>query len=230
MVRYSILFIFLFSFFASHMYAEQGFIVESIGNARTIESRKNLIKEVLSSDEMQFGYRALSIVLDSGLIEPRGQMKWKLIRLSPHVSRDAEFLKLLVHEVAHYIDIYTLIKWSNLQDSSLAFYRISWEAPKTKKWEETLSSFVSGYAATNQYEDFAESFTFYIFHNRIFADRALKSESLRKKYLFFRNEIFPEWTFEDTDFSIGTIPSYLWDTTKVPVSVKKYLYFLADSI
>lgn len=75
MVRYSILFIFLFSFFASHMYAEQGFIVESIGNARTIESRKNLIKEVLSSDEMQFGYRALSIVLDSGLIEPRGQMK-----------------------------------------------------------------------------------------------------------------------------------------------------------
>lgn len=75
MVRYSLLFIFFLSFLASHAYAEQGFIVESIGNMRTIESRKNLIKEVLSSDEMQFGYRALSIVLDSGLIEPRGQMK-----------------------------------------------------------------------------------------------------------------------------------------------------------
>jgi hypothetical protein len=51
--------------------------------------------------------------------------------------------------------------------------------------------FVSGYAAANQYEDFAESLVFYIFHNATFADRALRSESLRQKYLFFANSLFP---------------------------------------
>ncbi len=85
-------------------------------------------------------------------------------------------------------------------------------------------SFISGYAATNQYEDFAESFTFYIFHNREFADRAMKNESLRQKYLFFSNSIFTGGAFVDTDFRIGKIPKYLWDTTKIPISVQKYLY------
>jgi hypothetical protein len=212
------------------IFAEEGFIVESIGTTRNIDARKKIVETVLSSDEMQFWYRALSIVLDSGLIEPRGQMKWRIIRLSPQVRADSEFLQLLVHEVAHYIDIYSFISSGNRRDVSTQFYRISWDAPKTKKSGETLSSFISGYASTNQYEDFAETFTFYVFHNTTFSERALRNETLRKKYLFFANEVFPDWAFQDTDFSVGIVPGYLWDTTKVPVSVKKYLYFLAQSI
>jgi len=86
--------------------------------------------------------------------------------------------------------------------------------------------FVSGYAATNQYEDFAESFVFYIFHNATFADRALRSESIRQKYLFFANTVFARGYFQGTDFSIGRVPSYVWDTTKIAYSLQKYLYFL----
>ena len=51
--------------------AGEGFIVESIGSSKNIEPRKRLIEEVLSSDQMHFGYRALSIILDTKLIEPR---------------------------------------------------------------------------------------------------------------------------------------------------------------
>ena len=86
--------------------------------------------------------------------------------------------------------------------------------------------FVSGYAATNQYEDFAETFVFYVFHNSTFADRALRSESLRLKYLFFMNSVFPMGAYQGTDFSIGRVPSYLWDTTKISFSLQKYLYSL----
>lgn len=229
MLRIAFFISFLFSFFPIVL-AGDGFLVESIGTMKNMESRKNLIEQVLSSDEMHFWYRALSIVLDTSLVEPRGQMKGRLIRISPHVQRDAEFLKLLVHEVAHYIDIYTFIVSKQSSDPSTAFYKISWENAKTKRAWESISSFVSWYAATNQYEDFAESFTFYVFHNGTFAERAIKNESLRKKYLFFLNEVFPDGAFQDTDFAIGIVPSYLWDTTKVPVSVKKYLYSLADSI
>ncbi len=222
-----ILLIVIFCFVSLPIFsAGEGFIVESIGSSKNIEPRKRLIEEVLSSDQMHFGYRALSIILDTKLIEPRGQMTWKSIRLSPSVSKDAEFIQLLVHEVAHYIDIYSLISVAKNPDPSSHFYEISWEWSKTKKANETIASFISWYAATNQWEDFAESFTFYVFHNDEFAERALKNESLRKKYLFFGEYVFVDGTFLDTDFGIGKVPSYIWDTTKVPVSVKKYLYFL----
>ncbi len=206
--------------------AGEGFIVESIGSSKNIEPRKRLIEAVLSSDQMHFWYRALSIILDTKLIEPRWQMSGKSIRLSPSVAKDAEFVQLLVHEVAHYIDIYSLISLGKTIDPSSRFYEISWEGSKTKKPNETIASFISWYATTNQWEDFAESFTFYVFHNDEFAERALKNESLRKKYLFLSEYVFPDGAFLDTDFGIGKVPSYIWDTTKVPVSVKKYLYFL----
>jgi hypothetical protein len=207
-------------------FASQGFVVESIGSTKNTESRKRLVENVLSTDSMYFGYSALSIILDAKLIEPRWQLKGRSIRLSSLVKNDSEFLKLLVHELGHYVDIYNLISFGKEQDPSSAFYAISWESSKTKKSTEWLESFISWYAATNQWEDFAESFTFYIFHNDEFADRALKNESLRQKYLFFSNVVFSQWAFIDTDFVIGTVPAYIWDTTKIPVSVKKYLYFI----
>ena len=51
--------------------AGEGFIIESIGSSKNVEPRKRLIEEVLSSDQMHFSYRALSIILDTKLIEPR---------------------------------------------------------------------------------------------------------------------------------------------------------------
>lgn len=88
------------------------------------------------------------------------------------------------------------------------------------------NDFVTGYAATNQYEDFAESFIVYMFHNEQFAALGLKNEILRKKYLFFRDYVFPDGSFEGTDFTVGEIPGYSWDSTKISFSLKKYLYFI----
>lgn len=71
---------------------------------------------------------------------------------------------------------------------------------------------------------------FYVFHNRAFLDRAMRDETIRQKYLFFHSTVFPKGTFVDTDFSLGKVPGYLWDTTKLPISLQKYLYSLASSI
>lgn len=225
------IFIFLLSFFTLlPLHAlEDGFVVESIGNAPNIGARKILIQNILRSDTMHFSYSALRIILDMNQKEPRGKMQGHQITLSPHVPKDSEFIKLLVHEVSHYIDIFYLTSalWKG-KDPSEYFYRVSWIDKTTKKSWENLSSFVSGYAATNQYEDFAESLTFYIFHNDEFMERALKNDSLRQKYLFIANYVFKDGEFLDTNFGITKVPSYLWDTTKLPVSVKKYLYSLAQ--
>ncbi len=153
-------------------------------------------------------------------------MTGKKITLSSTILKEGEFVQLLLHEIGHYVDIYMLMNTAKHNDPSSLFYNISWQNKNTKKPNETIGSFISGYAATNQYEDFAESFTFYMFHNREFSDRALKNESLRQKYLFFAENVFTQGEFSDTDFGIGYVPSYFWDTTKISISVKKYLYSL----
>ena len=206
--------------------AGETFSVSTNGSLRNLDARKRLIEEILDADSMRFGYSALSIVIDANQVEPRGKMQWHAITLSATVSRDSEFVKLLVHEVGHFIDIYSLVAGSNDIDPSDVFYGISWQDKTTKKANEKLANFVSGYAATNKFEDFAESFTFYVFHNREFVDRAMKNETLRQKYLFFSNSVFTGGEFIDSDFRIGKIPNYLWDTTKIPISVQKYLYSL----
>lgn len=194
-------------------------------NNDVTQSRKQMILSIVGSRLMDFSIDSLLVKLDKNQKEPRGKTQWKTITLSPWVEKDAEFAGLFVHEFAHVVDIVGLPNKQG-KDLSNDFYRISWSLPTVKKATEKQSSFVSGYAATNQYEDFAESFVFYVFHNRVFAERALRDESLRQKYLFFREHIFADGQFEDSDYSIGKVPSYLWDTTKLPVSLQKYLYSL----
>ena len=175
---------------------------------------------------MTFDYQSLSVRIDGFQREPRGRMRDAQISLSPYVAKDAEFIKLFVHELAHYIDLYVFVTGSTWRDISDDFYSISWLKPTTKKSNIITMDFVSWYAQTNQYEDMAESFVFYIFHNATFADRALRSDILRQKYLFFANSVFSRGYFQGTDFSIGIVPSYVWDTTKVSYSLQKYLYSL----
>jgi hypothetical protein len=55
----------------------------------------------------------------------------------------------------------------------------------------TQKDFVSGYAMTNKYEDFAESLTYYILHNKDFLDKTKTSRILKRKYNFFSFYIFP---------------------------------------
>ena len=166
----------------------------SIRNENTYidtRSRITTLKQILYSAAMTFDYGSLAVSIDGYQREPRGRMRDAQISLSPYIARDSEFTKLFVHELAHYIDLYVLVSGKNGTDTSDTFYYVSWQKPTVKRASQGTMDFVSGYAAANQYEDFAESLVFYIFHNATFADRALRSESLRQKYLFFANSLFP---------------------------------------
>jgi hypothetical protein len=80
------------------------------------------------------------------------------------LPRDEE-VAVFIHEFWHYIDIDYLkndfVSW----DKSEKFYQISWESTKILNWWQKINDFVSWYAMTNKYEDFAESFIYYVLHN-----------------------------------------------------------------
>lgn len=97
------------------------------------------------------------------------------------------------------VDIHYL-KPGILGDPSDSFYAISWDSYKVKKKGAKLADFVSGYALSNKYEDFAESFSYYVFHNAEFKKRAKDNGMLAKKYEFFAKKLFVGKEFLETDF------------------------------
>lgn len=137
-----------------------------------------------------------------------------------------EILSVFIHELGHYFDIVYLEK-KVLFDVSDMFYQLSWIDINIMKAGLNTKDFVSGYAMTNKYEDFAESFTYYVLFNDDFREKASQSDILQKKYNFFSSKIFRNDEFKKTNFrTTDKIEEYYWDTTKINFSLENFLEYL----
>ena len=163
--------------------------------------------------------------------DTRGRMKSKHIYMY-WVERMSleEFIGVMIHEFAHYVDIYHLPK-SAFGDESQRFYDISWDSvSRIKSWQK-WQDFVSGYAMTNQYEDFAESYLYYVLHNKEFLEKTKQSDALGKKYAFLQTYIFPRNLFYKESFSLEQdVKDYYWDITKLRIDMKKFLQYMQSDI
>lgn len=167
----------------------------------------------------------LDLTIDSTRVDPRWQVIGNKLILSWKIKDLRESVKVFVHELWHIVDLHYLPNlWD--YDPSENFYNISWLSYNVKKNNSKLTDFVSWYALTNKYEDFAESFTFYIFHNDEFKKRTLSNINIARKYNFFSKYVFINNEFQDTGFANNAILTYNWDTTKISVNLKKYLYYI----
>lgn len=157
----------------------------------------------------------------------RGKMKNHSIKLFWVEQMEIDECNAVwIHEFWHFVDLYFLKKWI-YTDLSDYFYNISWESTKVMKpWQEQ-SDFVSWYSMTNKYEDFAESFAYFVLHNEDFLSKSSKSEVLRKKYDYFIKYLFRDWEFVWTDFSVDNeLLDYYRDITKIDFSLENFLEFL----
>ena len=160
----------------------------------------------------------------------RGRMKsWNIHMYGVEQMSDNEFLSVLIHEFGHYYDIYSLPATS-FGDRSQDFYDISWDSVSIMREWSVQEDFVSGYSMTNQYEDFAESYVYYILHNEDFIYRSISNEKLAQKYKYIRENIFSKNQFLQEDFSSDELKKYYWDITKLNVDVKKFLQYLQEEI
>lgn len=187
-----------------------------------------LIKSInLHADSNKFREKItpLNLVIDLLRSEPRWQVSWWKLILSWKMTDLRESIKVFVHELGHIVDLYYLSNFADY-DPSNNFYNISWISYNIKHKNAKLWDFVSWYAITNKYEDFAESFSFYIFHNEEFYKRAIGNDVLMKKYNFFKKQIFDNSEFRNTSFERVKLASYNWDSTKIWINLKKYLYYI----
>jgi len=187
-----------------------------------LEFKKD-ISRILDSKIFKNKIDNLEIVVKKEKFDRRWNMRNKTINLYWLTKQNSkEYISVFIHELGHYIDLYFFDKQVFL-DVSDKFYKISWEKTKIKKIWQKINDFVSGYAMTNKYEDFAETFNFYILHNKEFLKRTKNSKILKQKYDFFSDYLFKDKEFFASDFSVKAYKDYYWDITKIDFDLKKFL-------
>lgn len=189
-------------------------------------------REVFNSALKKFPCHLLQTLHTVSLIDdsemPRALAGRYSLKLRSDVFGKPEIEPLLLHEFAHIIDLGGLSGSHESgesafydgafpvfrDDPSLQFYEISWKNSAERKSEMSELDFVSGYAMTDPFEDFAESLLFYRLHGSSFRELAKERPVLKEKYDFFRETIFQgkEFLMESPRFALDFRP---WDVTKL---------------
>lgn len=173
------------------------------------------------------------LVLDYNPNARRGLGRGDLIILRAANISDKEFFAVLIHELGHSVDMGTLQSKggaiSNFKDfdkpvyendPSLDFYKISWLSDQKRKRASTNEDFVSGYAMTDPFEDFSETYAYYVLHNRNFWSNAQHNEALNAKYEYMKN-LFNGAEFDTGEFEVSIkVP---WDITKLDYNLDIFL-------
>lgn len=167
-----------------------------------------------------------NIILDYNEEAHRGLGGSSMVILRAVNMGTDEMLSVLVHELAHNVDFGYLEPTRNTRESSfkdgqlplyesdpsLDFYRISWLKNDQRRKAANNMDFVSGYAMSDPFEDFAETYTYYVLHNKDFKALAASSDALLAKYRFMKYRVFGGNEFDtgDGEVRLFTRP---WDVT-----------------
>lgn len=149
---------------------------------------------------------------------------------------------IAIHEATHVLDLGCLIGTPASgesvfkdgitpmynDDPSVQFYGIDWASENIQKKEATKADFVSGYAASNAFEDIAETVAYYVVAKDAFVLRAAKNSALAAKLKWIETYVFPGgMQVADGKKWDGKIPwdvtklSYVWTGTESRVAVSK---------
>lgn len=145
---------------------------------------------------------------------------------------DEELSSVLVHEIGHLVDDTFLFGTSGIgsgfydfetpiytDDPSLYFYKISWSSEKIQRQNSTSLDFVSLYAATDPFEDFAETYTYFRFHGPEFRHLVKFNSALRQKYDFMKNYVFYGQEFGNVNNQIDmNVWTRNYDVTVLPIT------------
>ena len=116
-----------------------------------------------------------------------------------YVTSNAEFLKLVNHEMGHILDLGILQGTDNtessiytefgksvfaLDDISLKYYALSRDNETIRRSTAVKKDFCSGYGMSDPFEDFAECLNLYANNNTLFKTFALNNAIMRKKFNF----------------------------------------------
>ena len=134
----------------------------------------------------------------------RGQGSSNVLILRCLNITNSELTGVAVHEMGHITDLGFLQSTQFAQetefldfedpvyadDPSATFYRITWLSSTERTPDSSPLDFVTGYAMEDPFEDFAESYAFYVLQGPSFRYLARTNTRLQQKYDFMKNSVF----------------------------------------
>ncbi len=178
-------------------------MVVSIENANAKEKHKIIANEVLLALPAKCRDTMQHFTVMNTKQKHRG-LAGKSVMILDGTVPDDEFRSLFVHESGHNWDLGCLTGTQDAgkssfsdgdepiykDDPSLSFYQISWITSSVQRSNSYPEDFVSGYASYDIFEDFAESFAYFVLQNEVFAERAQNNKAIAAKYIWFRDVLF----------------------------------------
>ena len=195
------------------------------------EKYQSIIHEVLTKIPAYHISSLTKIIEDQDPEASRGLASFKSIYLGTNNIFDLEeFKRVFIHEIGHVVDLGALKETEKKQDSgfrdginiiyetdpSLIFYQLCWITETSRNQNCDDLDFVSGYAQTDVFEDFAESYLLFLENNLSFQEMAKNSEIIKKKYDFLANVVFKN-DFLITEEIDLPWQKRVWDLTKVGI-------------
>jgi len=154
----------------------------------------------------------------------------KMILHTGKIETKDELMSVFIHEMGHIVDLGHLKGQKGYRtkfkdgkraifsdDASVKFYQISWLNSKNRRRGASRKDFVSGYAMSDPFEDFAESYLFYRVHGDKFRKISKHSVPLRRKYNFLRTQVFDHQEFQIKKDDPKFTHEKLWDATLLPI-------------
>lgn len=199
--------------------------------------KKSEVVEVLKKLPPSHLSELRNLVLDYSPDAHRGLGGKNIIILRAVNIEREEFTGVMIHEIGHNVDLGYLSendqsKMSEFKDGqkpiyegdiSLEFYRISWENDRKRKKTASNLDFVSGYAMTDPFEDFAESYIYYVLHNKEFKSLAQTSNQILAKYRFMKNKVFGGKEFDTGQYATESLKRRPWDITVLSYNLESFL-------
>lgn len=149
---------------------------------------------------------------------------------------NAELVSVFTHEMGHIADgsylkgsadgsksgFYDFDEPVKTDDPSSKFYQISWNSESEMKDDAVDLDFVSLYAMSDPFEDFAETYAYFRLHGPEFRKLLDSSSMLREKYEFMKNEVFGGEEFGGIEKNLN-IWARGYDVTVLPFSLRTFL-------
>ncbi|MBI5412798.1 hypothetical protein HZA42_00440 [Candidatus Peregrinibacteria bacterium] len=149
---------------------------------------------------------------------------------------DAELVSVFTHEMGHIVDgsylegsadgsasgFFDFDEPVKIDDPSSEFYKISWDSESKVKDDAVDLDFVSLYAMSDPFEDFAETYAYFRLHGPEFRKLLNSSSMLQEKYEFMKNDVFGGEEFGGIKKNLN-IWERDYDVTVLPFSLRTFL-------
>lgn len=205
---------------------------------KELEEIKKTLRRAVSSLPKSHTENLDSLEVRNQAHESRGMANsHKMILHTGTIDTQEELAAIFIHEMGHVVDLGEFKGTVGSEESafydgqvpvykddlSLGFYKLSWKNSKNKKIGSSRKDFVSGYALSDPFEDFAEHYAFYRLHGEKFRLLAKNSPVLQKKYDFLKYQVFNGKSYQNQKVATQGFGNDIWDTTLLSYEMRKDL-------